>query len=212
MSELFIKNNRRRVAEIAPAKKTYTPEYKRLNVEPVQMNPQGYAEDFEKSSKQTHKENVQKQRDQDLINIVQKYRDGKISKEQLSQLLGTDVQEDAVIENRREQLVVSGQNEELSWLKDQPISTKETYKEEILDEEVSLPPDNEDLEVEEFSFTDVKISEYVLLHKDDLIGSGSKKKILELLNELLENSEDGDVSDFTLLKRVNLKFGLHFDD
>jgi len=214
MSEIFIKNNRRRVVQDVQ-KKAYTPEYKRLGITPAQVRESDPA-DFEKYNKLIKKEDTNKQRNQALISFVKDYRNGKISKEELEEVLGTDVLEDASMEIKRERALSVGQNEDLVWTKDQVITGKKVYNEPIEVEEVFSPPltpAQQALEDdEEFSFSQVNIGEYILLHEESVVVAGSKKKVVETLVELLENSEEADVSEFLLLKRVNLKYGLLVDE
>jgi hypothetical protein len=219
MTDIFIKNNRRKaVQEIQ--NKAYTPEYKRLGVVP-QESRAADPSDFEKHAEQLKAEKKSKQRNQQLISLVQKYRDGEISKEDMEDIFGTEVLEDATIEKKIEKAVSVGQNEDLVWTQDRTIARRKVYDEPIEVEEVEDPPEQltpaqqaleDDDEDEGFSFSQIKTEEYILVNEDEVVGIGSKKKIVALLSELLENSEDVEVSDFILLKRVNLKYGLLVDE
>lgn len=152
-NDLYKKNiNKRRVVP-------YVPEHKRLNVSPIEY-PLKDPDEFARNARKINAEKDKNTKNKYVISLVQAYRDGKVSKEELESVIG-EVKEDAaldlkhnvkkenVVKHRRNKpnnvsaIPFSGQNEDHLWTKslnEDQISEKEINDDRIDYDSVPTPP------------------------------------------------------------------------
>jgi len=113
-------------------------------------------------------------------------------------------------------IVQSGNNEDLIWTQGLEQEPRDIPEEPRLPEKESYMNVQEDIEDDigldgAFSLDAMAPGDVVLLHGSDVIRVGSERDIKESLADLLA-AEEGELDDFVVLKRLNVKIGIFIDD
>lgn len=173
----------------------YIPEYKRLDITPakVERTPE---EEFISENKRIAKEREEESNldESQQISILSARRAGLLSNKDAEAL----------------ELEYERNNRNLKLLKDNKdlISEDDVYSEPIKSEEISFPDNTEDNN-SEFSFKDINIGDYVLIHNDSVIDIGTIDSIKEILsNILLDSDQDLNIDDFVVMKKMKLQMGI----
>jgi hypothetical protein len=169
-----------------PVPQTYTPEHKRLGVQPV-IYPVKDQEELEQMNRQAA--------------MDPKFAAAKLAKGEMSQ------KEFDVIMQRRyssqKPLVSSGESDEPIWIQS---TAKKKESEKIRDEEVPLPPESPFMSVDEenesFTWDKIEPGEYVLLYQDNIVEIGQADVVIKSMEKI-----GGSMSDFIVLKRCGVSIG-----
>lgn len=118
----FVKNpnRKRRVVK----QERYVPEHQKLGVSPIEY-PLKDPEEFARNAQRYQAQQKVERRNRDYISLVQEYRDGKISKQELESVIGK-VGDDAALEEKHRRM---------GLLRGDPIDVKEKQRQMALDTE-----------------------------------------------------------------------------
>jgi hypothetical protein len=96
----FVKNPNRRKRVVKQER--YTPEHQKLGVSPIEY-PLRDPEEFARNAQRYQAKQKAERRNRDYISLVQEYRDGKISKQELESVIGK-VGDDAALEEKHRRM------------------------------------------------------------------------------------------------------------
>lgn len=227
MSEMLFKNPYR--GRKVTAQKPYVPEHRRLEIDAVEY-PLKDPEEFIRMNKKIEAEKKQKEKAGKAKSLIELLRSGEITDEEFQEQVSI-LEENTFVSSvpvAPEAIPTSGQTEDNLWTQglktEQPESSPgailypETYDEEIKASEVVAPNQPsatqediiDDLD-DSFSFGQVKSGEFILIYKDNVVNVGTMTQIKETLSNVLM-TEDVQLEEFIILKRVSAEMGIFIDD